>query len=134
MKKIFLTALLLPVMALAQTYPSPTFNSVTLQNPLTAANGGTGSTSATGTGSVVLSNSPTLTNPVLGTPSSVTLTNGTGLPISTGVSGLGTGVAAGLGSAVTGSGGPVLATSPTIASPGLTGVVSITNSATTGSS
>lgn len=31
--------------------------------------------------------------PALGTPASVTLTNGTGLPISTGVSGLGTGVA-----------------------------------------
>jgi len=37
--------------------------------------------------------SPTLTTPVLGTPSSGTLTSCTGLPISTGVSGLGTGVA-----------------------------------------
>jgi len=37
--------------------------------------------------------SPTLTTPVLGTPSSGTLTNCTGLPISTGVSGLGTGIA-----------------------------------------
>jgi len=37
--------------------------------------------------------SPTLTTPTLGTPSSGTLTNATGLPISTGVSGLGTGVA-----------------------------------------
>jgi hypothetical protein len=36
---------------------------------------------------------PTLTTPVLGTPSSGTLTSCTGLPISTGVSGLGTGVA-----------------------------------------
>ncbi len=33
----------------------------------------------------------------LGTPASVTLTNGTGLPVSTGVSGLGTGVATALG-------------------------------------
>ena len=40
--------------------------------------------------------SPTLTTPVLGTPSSGTLTNCTGLPISTGVSGLGTGVATAL--------------------------------------
>jgi hypothetical protein len=36
--------------------------------------------------------SPTMTAPVLGTPASGTLTNCTGLPISTGVSGLGTGV------------------------------------------
>lgn len=50
----------------------------------------------TGSGNVVLSTSPTLVTPVLGTPSSVTLTNATGLPISTGVSGLGTGVATAL--------------------------------------
>ena len=53
-------------------------------------------TDETGTGSVVFSNSPTLVTPALGTPSSVTLTNATGLPVSTGVSGLGTGVATAL--------------------------------------
>jgi hypothetical protein len=37
--------------------------------------------------------SPTLTTPVLGTPSSGTLTSCTGLPVSTGISGLGTGIA-----------------------------------------
>ena len=37
--------------------------------------------------------SPTLTAPVLGTPASGTLTNCTGLPVATGISGLGTGVA-----------------------------------------
>lgn len=41
--------------------------------------------------------SPTLVTPALGTPASGTLTNATGLPISTGVSGLGTGVATALG-------------------------------------
>jgi len=121
MKKIFFAALFVPMIAFAQSFPSPTFNSLTLQNPLSAANGGTGSTSSTGTGSAVLSNSPVLITPNLGTPSSVTLTNGTGLPIATGVAGLGTGVAAGLANAVTGSGAPVLGTSPTIASPSISG-------------
>jgi hypothetical protein len=51
----------------------------------------------TGTGSAVFGTSPTLITPALGTPSAVTLTNATGLPIFTGVSGLGTGVAAALG-------------------------------------
>jgi hypothetical protein len=37
--------------------------------------------------------SPTLTTPALGTPASGTLTNATGLPVSTGISGLGTSVA-----------------------------------------
>jgi len=46
-----------------------------------------------GTGPVVLQNGATLVNPNLGTPTAVTLTNGIGLPISTGVSGLGTNVA-----------------------------------------
>ena len=86
----------------------------------------------TPTNTVTLTNktltSPTLTTPVLGTPSSGTLTSCTGLPVSTGVSGLGTGVAtflgfptsANLASAVsdeTGSGSLVFATSPTITTP-----------------
>jgi hypothetical protein len=49
--------------------------------------------------------SPTLTTPVLGTPSSGTLTSCTGLPISSGVSGLGTGVASALAIAVGSAGG-----------------------------
>jgi len=41
----------------------------------------------TGSGNNVLATSPTLVTPALGTPSSVTLTNATGLPLTTGVTG-----------------------------------------------
>ena len=41
----------------------------------------------TGSGNNVLATSPTLTTPDLGTPSAVTLSNGTGLPLTTGVTG-----------------------------------------------
>jgi hypothetical protein len=53
-------------------------------------------TNSTGTGNLVRATSPTLVTPTLGTPASGTLTSCTGLPISTGVAGLGTGVAADL--------------------------------------
>lgn len=90
---------------------------------------GTGVTAAlaanvTGSGGIVLATSPSLTTPNLGTPSAVTLTNGTGLPISTGVSGLGTGIAAALGTAADGSGAVVLKTSPSITTPTISGVTS----------
>lgn len=48
---------------------------------LPVANGGTGTTTSTGTGDVVLANSPALVTPALGTPSALVLTNATGLPI-----------------------------------------------------
>jgi hypothetical protein len=54
---------------------------------LPVANGGTGVTTSTGTGDVVLSTSPALTTPDLGTPSAATLTNATGLPIVAGTTG-----------------------------------------------
>ena len=75
---------------------------------LKVTKGGTGVGTSTGTGNNVLSNSPTLVTPALGTPSSATLTNATGLPISTGVSGLGTGVATALAVNVGSAGAPVV--------------------------
>ena len=67
----------------AQNY----FGSLTLGAALPVASGGTGVTTSTGSGSTVLSTSPTFVTPILGTPTSVTLTNGTGLPLTTGVTG-----------------------------------------------
>ena len=72
-----------------------------------------------------------LVTPTLGTPASGTLTNCTGLPVATGISGLGASVAAflatpssaNLATAVTGetgSGALVFATSPTLTTPTLT--------------
>ena len=111
---------------------------------LKVTKGGTGVGTSTGSGNNVLSTSPTLVTPILGTPTSATLTNATGLPLTTGVTGtlpvanggtgitsLGTGVATWLGTpssanliaAVTdetGSGSLVFGTTPTITTAALT--------------
>jgi hypothetical protein len=94
----------------------------------TSANLSGALTDETGSGAAVFATSPTLVTPALGTPSSATLTNATGLPISTGVSGLASGMAtflatptsANLAATITdetGSGANVFATSPTLVTP-----------------
>lgn len=97
-----------------------------------------GITGATTNGTVVTLTSPVLVTPALGTPSSGVLTNCTGLPISTGVSGLGTGVAtflatpssANLAAAVTGetgSGALVFQSFPVLFSPTIDAIANLTS-------
>lgn len=59
-------------------------------------------TDETGTGAVVFANTPTLVTPLLGTPTSGTLTNCSGLPLTTGITG--TLAAANGGTGITSSG------------------------------
>jgi hypothetical protein len=68
--------------------PITTSGTITTAGTLAVANGGTGGTTSTGSGAVVLATSPTLVTPVLGTPASGTATNLTGLPLTTGVTGV----------------------------------------------
>jgi hypothetical protein len=72
---------------------------LTVNMPVIGGGAGSAPTvgTVTGTGTkFVVDTSPTLVTPLLGTPTSGVLTNCTGLPVSTGISGLGTGVATAL--------------------------------------
>jgi hypothetical protein len=99
-------------------------------------------TDETGTGLLVFATSPTLTTPILGVPTSGTLTNCTGLPIATGVSGLAANIAtflttpssANLAAALTdetGTGANVFANTPTLVTP-VIGAATGTSLSTTG--
>lgn len=84
------------------TFAPASGKTLTVSNTLTFT--GTDSSSvAFGTGGTVL-----YSGGALGTPSSATLTNATGLPIATGVSGLGTGIATALAVNTGSAGAPVL--------------------------
>jgi hypothetical protein len=98
-----------------------------LANP-TSANLRAAMTDETGTGVLVFNNTPTLITPNIGTPTSGTLTSCTGLPVTTGISGLGANVAAflatpssaNLAAALTdetGTGANVFANTPTLVTP-----------------
>jgi hypothetical protein len=75
------------------TFTWPTFNQNTtgtaanVTGTVAVLNGGTGVTTSTGSGSVVLSTSPTLVTPVLGTPQSGSLGSCADLPIVAGTTG-----------------------------------------------
>lgn len=100
--------------------------------PIPVALGGTGQVTAFGTGvataltvNVGSAGAPVLFNGAGGTPTSLTLTNATGLPIA-GIASLGTGVATLLGQTSSGTAGLVGTTSPTLITPTL-GVASATS-------
>ena len=98
-----------------------------LTNP-SSANLRAAMTDETGTGLLVFNTTPTLVTPILGIPTSGTLSNCTGLPIATGVSGLAANVAtflttpssANLAAVLTdetGTGANVFANTPTLITP-----------------
>jgi hypothetical protein len=84
MKKFILSALLFPAIVFAQTFPSPTFNVLTLQTPLAVAHGGTNATTAaaarTSLGAAASganTDITSLSSPALGAATATTATTGT---------------------------------------------------------
>lgn len=114
---------------------------VVTNSPITTAGSLTGSwlLSPSGTGALVKTTSPTLVTPALGTPTAAVLTNATGLPVTTGISGMGAGVSAflatpssaNLKTAVTdetGSGSLMFGTNPAISTPTIVGLINFNGS------
>ena len=79
----------LGVTGVATFSAAPIYSSLTASSAVaTDASKALVSVTNTGTGNNVLATSPTLVTPILGTPQSGTLTNATGLPLTTGVTGV----------------------------------------------
>jgi hypothetical protein len=74
---------------------------LTLGSALPVTSGGTGVTTSTGSGNNVLSTSPTLVTPALGTPSALVATNATGTAVNLSAGSLTTGATAGTAWTVT---------------------------------
>jgi len=104
---------------------TPSIPTSQITGTLGVASGGTGVTTSTGSGSIVLSTSPTLVTPILGTPQSGNLSNCTFPTLNQNTTGTAAGLSATLavasgGTGVTtstGSGSIVLSISPTLVTP-----------------
>jgi hypothetical protein len=120
------------------TPSTATAGAVTVAGTLAVANGGTGVTTSTGSGNVVLSTSPTLVTPVLGTPTSGTLTNCTGYTTAnlsgtiTNAQLANSSVTVTAGTGMSGGGAVALGSSVTLTNAGVTSIVAGTGISVSG--